>query len=130
MSKDIKIEVKGGEASAMEAVRAWERAEKGVAPVGPIDGEAENFYYSARYSRTFRHCETKYLPSWQTVYFIAYSLILVSLYVTEPSGQVTSIWSSFSNGIFSVHRMANAVACILANDRPHIPGSGVLTVMV
>ncbi len=37
MSKDIKIEVKGAEESAMEAVRAWERAEEGIAPEEPID---------------------------------------------------------------------------------------------
>ena len=37
MSKDIRIEVKGAEESAMEAVRTWERAEQGVAPVEPID---------------------------------------------------------------------------------------------
>jgi predicted transcriptional regulator len=37
MNKDIKIEVKGTEESAMEAVRAWERAERGVAPEEPLD---------------------------------------------------------------------------------------------
>ncbi len=37
MSKNIKIEVKGAEESAMEAVRAWERAEQGISPEEPID---------------------------------------------------------------------------------------------
>ena len=37
MSKNIKIEVKGVEESAMEAVGAWERAEQGLAPEDPID---------------------------------------------------------------------------------------------
>ena len=37
MSKNIKIEVKGAEESAMEAVRAWERAEQGIAPEEPLD---------------------------------------------------------------------------------------------
>ena len=37
MSRDIKIEVKGVEESAMEAVEAWERAERGAAPEEPID---------------------------------------------------------------------------------------------
>ncbi len=37
MSKDIKIEVKGAEEAAMEAVRAWERAEQGIAPGEPVD---------------------------------------------------------------------------------------------
>ena len=37
MSKDIKIEVKGAEESAMEAVRAWERAEQGIASGDPVD---------------------------------------------------------------------------------------------
>ena len=37
MNKDIRIEVKGVEESAMEAVRAWERAEQGIAPEEPVD---------------------------------------------------------------------------------------------
>ena len=37
MKKNIKVEVKGVEESAMEAVRAWERAEQGLAPEEPID---------------------------------------------------------------------------------------------
>ena|SRR5208283_2669612 len=37
MSENIKIEVKGAEESAMEAVRAWEQAEQGIAPEEPID---------------------------------------------------------------------------------------------
>jgi predicted transcriptional regulator len=37
VSADIKIEVKGIEESAKEAVRAWERAEQGIAPEEPID---------------------------------------------------------------------------------------------
>ena len=37
MSTNIKIEVKGVEESAMEAVRAWERAEQGIVSEEPID---------------------------------------------------------------------------------------------
>ena len=37
MKKNIKVEVKGVEESAMEAVRAWERAEQGLAAEEPID---------------------------------------------------------------------------------------------
>ena len=37
MKKNIKIEVKGAEESAMEAVSAWERAEQGLAPEEPLD---------------------------------------------------------------------------------------------
>ena len=37
MSEDIKIEVKGAEESAMEAVAAWERAERGPPPEEPVD---------------------------------------------------------------------------------------------
>ena len=37
MSEDIKVEVKGAEESAMEAVAAWERAEQGLAPEQPVD---------------------------------------------------------------------------------------------
>ena len=37
MSKNIKIEVKGAEESALEAVSAWERAEQGTAPEEPLD---------------------------------------------------------------------------------------------
>ncbi len=37
MSKDIKIEVRGAEESAMEAARAWEGAERGAAPEKPVD---------------------------------------------------------------------------------------------
>jgi hypothetical protein len=37
VSKDIRIEVKGAEESAVEAVKAWERAEQGVPPVEPVD---------------------------------------------------------------------------------------------
>ena len=37
MSKNIKIEVKGVEESAMEVVGAWERAEQGLAPEEPIE---------------------------------------------------------------------------------------------
>jgi hypothetical protein len=37
----------------------------------------------------------------------------------------------FSHGISSVHRMANAMGCIVANARPQIPaGSGVLAVSI
>jgi predicted transcriptional regulator len=37
VSKNIKVEVRGAEESAMEAVRAIERAEQSVAPEEPID---------------------------------------------------------------------------------------------
>jgi predicted transcriptional regulator len=37
VSTSIRIEVKGVEESAMEAVRAWERAEQGIAPEEPVD---------------------------------------------------------------------------------------------
>jgi predicted transcriptional regulator len=37
VSKDIKIEVKEAEESGVEAVRAWERAERGAAPEEPVD---------------------------------------------------------------------------------------------
>ncbi len=37
MSKNIKIEVKRVEESAMEVIGAWERAEQGLAPEEPIE---------------------------------------------------------------------------------------------
>ena len=37
MKKNVKVEVKGIEESAMEAVRAWERAEQSLAPEEPMD---------------------------------------------------------------------------------------------
>jgi predicted transcriptional regulator len=37
MSKSVKIEIKGVEESAVEAMEAWERAEQGIAPEEPID---------------------------------------------------------------------------------------------
>lgn len=43
MSESIKIEVKGAEESAMEAVSVWERAERGIAPEAP----AERLYFQS-----------------------------------------------------------------------------------
>jgi predicted transcriptional regulator len=37
VSNNIKIEVKGTQESAMEAVEAWERAEQGIVPKEPIN---------------------------------------------------------------------------------------------
>jgi predicted transcriptional regulator len=37
VNRNIKIEVKGVEESAKEAVRAWERAEQGIVPEEPVD---------------------------------------------------------------------------------------------
>jgi hypothetical protein len=68
---------------------------------------------------------------WVLLLNVPYSIILVSLKVTNPSGHVTSTWPVLSHAIFSVHRMANAMGCSVAKARPHIPvGSGVLAVII